>query len=292
VDTSHLRTLRLTDNLLGFYDGRVAGQAFGPEPNWVDDGAMELGVCSYALVDGTDALVYDTHVSVPHAAAVRAAVEALGATRITVVLSHWHLDHIAGTEAFSDCDIVANALTASLLAEHRAAIEDGSHGGPPAISPLVVPTTTFEGSTRLEVGRLGVDLVQFDIHSADATVLHVPSEGLLLAGDTLEDTITYVSEPEGLATHLVELERMRGLGGDRIYPNHGSVEAIGGGYADTLIAATEQYVEALLRHARDPRPEDSDLRGFIREPLAAGWVTYFPPYERVHQSNLERVRAS
>ncbi len=105
--TEHLRTLRLTEHLIGFYDGRIPGQTFADGANWVDDGALELGVCSYALVDGADALVYDTHISVPHAAAVRAEVERLGATRITVVLSHSHLDHIAGTEAFAGCEIVA-----------------------------------------------------------------------------------------------------------------------------------------------------------------------------------------
>ena len=292
MTTTHLRTLRLTKHLIGFYDGRVPGQTFAEGPNWVDDGALELGVCSYALVDGDEALVYDTHISVPHAAAVRAAVEGLGATRITVVLSHSHLDHIAGTEAFADCEIVANALTAARLAEHRPAIEAGTQSGPPPISPLVLPTRTFEGRTRLAVGSLAVDLVQFDIHSRDATVLHVPGEGLLLAGDTLEDTVTYVSEPEGLATHLDELERMRGLGAQRIYPNHGDPDVIaGGGYAETLITATQQYVEGLLRHARDARPGDADLRAFVAGPLAAGWLVYFEPYQRVHESNLAAVEA-
>jgi glyoxylase-like metal-dependent hydrolase (beta-lactamase superfamily II) len=156
----------------------------------------------------------------------------------------------------------------------------------------VLPTQTFEGRTRLEVGGLAVDLVQFDIHSQDATVLHIPAEGVLLAGDTLEDTVTYVSEPEGLARHLDELERMRGLGGKRIYPNHGDPGVIaGGGYGETLITATQQYVEGLLRHGRDPRPGDADLRAFVAGPLAAGWLTYFEPYQRVHESNLAAVAA-
>ncbi len=186
--------------------------------------------------------------------------------------------------------MVANALTAERLHRDRAAIESGTQSGPPAIDPLVMPTTTFEGRTHLEVGRIGVDLVQFDIHSRDGTVLHIPDEGLLLAGDTLEDTVTFVSEPEGLATHLVELERMRGLAIDRIYPNHGSAEIIAaGGYDAHLITATEQYVGELLRHAREPRPGDDDLRAFIAGPLAAGWVSYFPPYQGVHESNLAAV---
>ncbi len=287
----HLRVLHLTDHLLGFYDGRVPGQRFMAGENWVDDGALELGVCSYALVDGGDALVYDTHISVAHATAIRRSLEALGVARIRVVLSHAHLDHVAGTEAFADCEILANELTGAGLGERRAAIEAGTAGGPPAIDPLVLPTSTFDRTTRLRVGALDVDLEQFDIHSRDGTVLRLASEGILLAGDTLEDTVTYVSEPENLATHLAELERLRAFAsGCRIYPNHGSVEAIaGGGYADTFITATEEYVAGLLRHARDPHPGDDDLRTFLAGPLAAGWVTYFAPYERVHASNLAAV---
>jgi cyclase len=289
--TDHLRTLQLTDHLLGFYDGRVPGHRFRSEENWVDDGALELGVCSFALIDGGDALVYDTHISIPHAAAVRRTLEELGATRITVLLSHSHLDHIAGTEAFAGCEILANELTAERLAERRPAIEAGTASGPPAISPLVMPTATFDRTTQLQIGSLAVDLEQFDIHSRDGTVLRAASEGILLAGDTLEDTVTYVSEPEGLRTHLVELERLRSYAaGCRIYPNHGSLEAIaGGGYADTFITATEEYIAGLLRHAREPQTGDDDLRAFLAGPLAAGWVTYFAPYERVHESNLAAV---
>jgi cyclase len=289
--TDHLRTLQLTDHLLGFYDGRVPGHRFRSEENWVDDGALELGVCSFALIDGADALVYDTHISIAHAAAVRRTLEELGATRITVLLSHSHLDHIAGTEAFAGCEILANELTAERLAEGRPAIEAGTASGPPAISPLVMPTATFDRTTQLQIGALAVDLEQFDIHSRDGTVLRVASEGILLAGDTLEDTVTYVSEPESLPTHLVELERLRSYAaGCRIYPNHGSLEAIaGGGYADTFITATEEYIAGLLRHAREPQAGDDDLRTFLAAPLAAGWVTYFAPYERVHESNLAAV---
>ena len=36
----------------------------------------------------------------------------------------------------------------------------------------------------------------------------MPSAGLLFAGDTLEDPITYVGEPERLTKHLDDLERM------------------------------------------------------------------------------------
>jgi cyclase len=287
-----MHVLRLGDNLLGFYEGRTPGIGDDPTASWVEDGALSLGICSYALVDGSDAIVYDTHVSVDRARMIREAIERLGASRIRVVLSHWHLDHVAGTEAFADCEIISNRLTAELLVEHRAAIEAGTHDGPPAISPLVLPTTTFEDRMSLAMPSIHVELVQFDIHSQDETVIHLPAEGLLLAADTLEDTITYVSEPERLELHIGELERLRALGADRILPSHGSRERIErGGYAETLIDATQRYVRDLLNTAGQPRERHEDLRAFIADQLAAGWIEWFEPYERVHRSNLEAVAA-
>ena len=102
-----MEILRPWPHVMAFYAGRVAGEAFMPEPNWVDDGALSLGIASYAIVNGSKALVYDTHVSLAHARMVRTALEAEGITDFTVLLSHWHLDHVAGTEVFQDCEIIA-----------------------------------------------------------------------------------------------------------------------------------------------------------------------------------------
>ena len=137
-----MRVLRPADGIVAFYDGRVEGYRFAEGPNWVDDGALALGIASYAIVDGDEALIYDTHVSVDHARFVRDALEAEGVTRFVVLLSHKHLDHIAGTAAFADCEVIATALTAEALAARRGAIEAGTLAGPPGIDPLVLPTRT------------------------------------------------------------------------------------------------------------------------------------------------------
>jgi glyoxylase-like metal-dependent hydrolase (beta-lactamase superfamily II) len=288
--TSHFRYLRLTDNLIGFYDGRVEGHSFSSEPNWVDEGALSLGICSYALIDGDEAVVYDTHVSPEHGQKIRQTLERLGAKKICVVLSHWHLDHVAGTSAFSDCAIIANSRTASLLSEHKLAIENGTHHGPPAISPLILPTETFEGQMELQCGKLALELIEMNIHSSDATVLLMPNEKLLLAGDTLEDTITYVAEPGRLRDHLPELDRMFGFDIESIFPNHGDPVIIeNGGYRKTLIRATQQYIRTLLRCATDDQLRAKPLQELIAGPLQAGWVSYFPPYENVHRDNLAAV---
>jgi glyoxylase-like metal-dependent hydrolase (beta-lactamase superfamily II) len=277
-----LRVLRPAPAVYAFYDGRIEGYRFDESPNWVDDGALSLGIASYAIVSCGAALVYDTHVSVEHAQRIRAVLEDEGARDFTVLLSHWHLDHVAGTEAFGDCEVIACARTAELLAMHRDAIESGSLEGPPAIEPLVLPTRTFRGRHSLEIGGTRLELLQTEIHSDDAVVVWWREEGLLFCGDTLEDTVTYVDEPTRLSVHRRNLGLLRELGPARILPNHGDPDVIAsGGYSAGLIDATERYIDLLL----DTPP--LELRDAVDR--LGGDVHYYGPYERVHRHNLELV---
>jgi len=285
VAADHLRVLRPAAAVYAFYDGRIDGYRFDEEPNWVDDGALSLGIASYAIVSGEAALVYDTHVSVEHARRIRATLEDEGIRELTVVLSHWHLDHIAGTEAFSDCEVIACERTAEVLNEHRAAIESASLEGPPAIDPLVLPTSTFGGRQALAVGDIRLELLHTEIHSDDAVVVWWPDERLLLCGDTLEDTVTYVDEPARLPAHRQNLEQLRELAPAQILPNHGDPGVIvAGGYSDGLIGATQRYIDLLL----DAPP--LSLRDVV-DMLGSEDVHYYQPYERVHRHNVELVRA-
>jgi len=285
-----MRVLRPFPHIWAFYDGRIDGYKWSDQPNWVDDGALSLGIASYAIVDGNEALIYDTHVSVGHARFVRETLQAAGVTRFVVVLSHWHLDHIAGTEAFADCTIIANSRTAAHLARHRAAIEAGTHHGAPAVKPLIAPTHTFEGSAHIHVGGLHIDLVQCNIHSDDATVVWLGHDGLLLAGDTLEDTVTYVSEPESLGAHLADLDRLSALEPRRILPNHGAPDIIAdGAYRTAMIGATQGYLRKLTAARTDTDLRARPLHDWIAPALASGALTWFAAYEAVHARNLVRV---
>jgi glyoxylase-like metal-dependent hydrolase (beta-lactamase superfamily II) len=289
---STMRILRPYPNVLAFYDGRIEGvRAYSPDKNWLDDGAYELGVATYAILEGAEALVYDTHISIAHARIVRRTLAEAGIRSIKVVLSHWHADHVAGNEVFADCEIIANPLTARTLAEHRDEFENG--GRTPAIKPLIMPTRVVEGDTSMRIGQTDIELRRTDIHSEDGMVLLLPATGLLFAGDTLEDPITYVSEPGRLMRHLVELGRMSGWEIGRILPNHGSAETIaGGGYGRGLIDATIRYVDALTRAKHDPDLAGRDLQSFVPDAFAAGEITYFSPYEKVHRRNVEVVASS
>jgi cyclase len=286
----HLRVLRPADGVYAFYDGRIEGYRFSPERNWVDEGALALGVASYALLSGEHALVCDTHTTVGHARRVREALEDEGARHFTVVLSHWHLDHVAGTEVFGDCEVISSDRTAAHLAARREAIEAGELEGPPPIDPLVLPTRTYEDRMTLGIGDLSAELIHVDIHSDDATVVWLPGRRLLLCGDAMEDTVTYVDEPQSFDAHLADLDRLRELGPERILPSHGDPEVIaGGGYPPGLIDATQRYIRTLQRVGDEPALREPPLRELVADSIEAGWVNYFPPYEEVHRENLATV---
>ena len=289
MPTELVRVLRPAEHIYAFYAGRPApGAPPAANPTWVESGALSLGVASYAIVDGDEALVYDTHTTVEHARAVRAALEAAGVKHMTAFLSHWHLDHVAGTEVFADCEIVAGPLTAELLSRHRVAIEDGTYEGPPAINPLILPTRILDGPTPLNVGTLTVEAFPADIHSQDSYLLWLPEQRILLAADAVEDTLTYLSEPERLEAHLGDLEKLAALHPQRILPAHGDPQIIAaGGYSAGLISATEDYVRWMLRARCDPSLRSQTLREVLAESLERGWITYYEPYEAVHRANLQ-----
>lgn len=286
-----LRILRPHPAVRAFYSGRVPGDRYAPGENWVDDGALSLGIATYAILQGDEAVVYDSHVSPDHARAMRAALEAEGVRRFRLVLSHCHRDHVAGNAVFADGEIIANARTLAHLTRDRAGIEAGTR--PPAINPLVLPNRVFEHAMTLSLGGAELHLITANIHSDDATLIWWPSEGLLFAGDTVEDCATYVGAPQDFATHLQDLDRLQVLGARAILPNHGAAEVIAaGGYGPELLAATARYIRWLMDLPANPDRATTPLRAVIADDLARGALVWWADYQRVHDQNIARTLAA
>jgi len=275
--------------MLAFYDGRIKGvRLYSDELNWLDDGAYSLGFASYVIFDQGEALVYDTSISIEHAQAIRLELERRGVTSIRVVLSHHHKDHVAGTEAFADCEIIASEKTYRALRDEHNAFAKSS----PPINPVIMPTTVFADVMELTVGDIDVELRPLDVHSFDGLTMYLPKTQLLLAGDTLEDTVTYVAEPDRLEVHLAELNRLATWDIRTILPNHGAPHRIaGGGYDPSFIDATRNYVEKLLCCRNAPDLAELRLSEFVAPSIESGALTYFQPYEQVHVWNVESVLA-
>jgi glyoxylase-like metal-dependent hydrolase (beta-lactamase superfamily II) len=286
-----MRVLRINDHLLCFYDGRPAEASVPPgDNNWADFGANNVGVATYVITHGDRALVYDAYPSVRQAQWVRDYLTRMGIRHFVLVNSHWHLDHVGGNAVYADSDAIATARTRDLLIAKKAAIEAGTAWGPPAIAPLVIPDIVITADTTVYLGDIRVELRPVDIHSADGLVIHLPGDHILLAGDTLEDTLTFISEPEAIPEHYRNLAAMRQWGFDRILPNHGNPDVIAkGGYPLALIDVTRTYLRRMVEHSHDRDFLTQPIEAYLGDALRNGTVSLWWAYRDAHQTNLARV---
>jgi cyclase len=289
------KIFHINDHVIAFYDGRNTDR-ISPDPNWVDDAANKLGVATYAIYQGNKAVVLDTFPTIAQAQWQRSTLESMGITDITVVISHWHNDHIAGNEVYADRPIIQTALGDQILHDLEADLEAGTtFFGPPAINPVVFATETFVGSKTLHVGSIRLELKQINIHSPDELVMLLPQDGILFSGDTTEDTETFMVEYADLLIHARNLKQMRKMKFHRILPNHGDPDVIeAGGYDKRFVDATIEYITNMVDGADEPNFLDEPLENFtgkyIRQPHCT--VSLFEPYRDVHEFNKQGVFAA
>lgn len=292
IDTRSIKPIKaieINDHILAFYAGRDWTRIRN-EHNWLDDGAMKLGIAAYAIYKNNKAVIYDTLADIRQAMWMRNHLENMGVKHFTVILSHWHLDHIAGNEIFNDCNIISNSLTHKLLLINKADIEMGCCEGPPKIKPLILPNITFDNEINLYLDNLKLEIRNVNIHSKDGTIIYIPSDKILIAGDTLEDSITYIDEADSLVEHVENLQQLKKLPFTSILPNHGDPNVIkDGGYDKTLINATINYITRMVGQAHDKNFLKSTMKSFLQEEIEKGWVYYYEPYEEVHSENLLKV---
>ena len=289
---SNIRVLKLTDYLTAFYDGRPAT----PPPKtdkprtWVEYGSMDLGIASYVIHHGDRAVVYDTLPTVQQARWVRDYLEKMGIKRFTVVNSHFHLDHVGGNEAYRDEVIIASKGTLQTLAARKEAIETGKFWGPPAVSPLVLPNAVFERRMDITIGEITVELHNVNIHTPDSVVAYIPKDKIVLPGDTIEDSVVFISNPSNVVEQIDNLAEFGRWDITRLYPNHGNIEVIRkGGYDKGLIEATRIYLRNMVRRAKDEGFLEMPIEAVIGESLSKGWITLWEPYRHVHDVNRKRL---
>jgi glyoxylase-like metal-dependent hydrolase (beta-lactamase superfamily II) len=287
----NMRVFEINDHLLCFYDGRPAeNSAPAGKPNWADFGAMNVGVATYVIHRGGRALVYDTYPSTQQARWVRDYLVKIGIRQFAIVNSHWHLDHVGGNAIYADVDRISTEKTFERLTARKAAIEAGTEWGPPAINPLVLPNITISADTSYFVEDIKVELRPVNIHSEDGLVAYLPHDRILLAGDTLEDTLTFIAEPGQIPAQIQNLRQLQRWNIDRIFPNHGNPAVIAnGGYRTTLIDATVDYLHRMVAHAHDPDYLEGSMEDYVHDSVSKGWVTPWWAYRDAHHKNLAVV---
>ncbi|RDA92691.1 hypothetical protein CP533_3708 [Ophiocordyceps camponoti-saundersi (nom. inval.)] len=213
-----------------------------PDPN------NDLGVTSYFLTDGKQAIMFDTLTSPKLASACLQMVQnnnnqagnnqsndqdSIGNVQ-QVVLSHKHQDHTAGLPApeLNQAKVITQENTRQALAQAKSR----------------PPDETYAESATLSLGGNNVNLLHFVGHTNDGTGACVGD--VCLMGDECEDNVPFIAEPERIQSQIQNLgktiQTVQSQGVDKVCPAHGNGNTIAGGcFSLALCQSNMQYLQIM-----------------------------------------------
>lgn len=181
-----------------------------------------------------------------------------------VVNTHHHLDHTGGNCVFAaqGADIIAQENAASALIPHwnyvMSHLADYTLTQQDMEGTTVVPVSIlFRDSVKIDAGGITAEVKSFGCtHSPGSSIVYLPSERILFAGDILfTDCHPFLAEGD-LRTWVRALNRLMGMDVEKIIPGHGPVS----GKKD--LQAMKQYLMIFDKEARKvvaTAPDKTDI---------------------------------
>ncbi len=233
----------------------------------------------------------------------------------TVVNTHANGDHWFGNELVADAEIIASQTTAEEMATNGPDLIQGMLGQPGPLGRFarhiftpfdfsgITPTPatrTFEVEITLDVGGTEVQVVNLGpAHTGGDSVVFVPSERVLYAGDLLFIGGTPISWAGPISNWITACDRMFALEPAVVVPGHGPVVTAQGIHQvrDYLVWVQDQ---ARARHEKGMSPEDAmrdislgrfaelDEHGRIAQNVLAVYYELDPTLERVDTREVFR----
>jgi glyoxylase-like metal-dependent hydrolase (beta-lactamase superfamily II) len=182
-----------------------------------------------------------------------------------LVLSHYHAVRVLGASAYTGAEIIASDVTRALIVERGQQDMDSEIGrfprlfrGKESIPGLTWPHLTFHKQMTLWMGKREVQIIHIGrSHTAGDTVVWLPKERVMFAGDTVE----YGATPYCGDAHFTDwpgtLDAVRALGPEALVP--------GRGRSLTTRREVEEGIEGT-------RAFTSDLFSRVRQVVAKGWT--------------------
>jgi glyoxylase-like metal-dependent hydrolase (beta-lactamase superfamily II) len=146
-----------------------------------------------------------------------------------VVLTHYHAVRVLGASAYKGAEIIASDVTRAMIVERGQQDMDSEIGrfprlfrGKDSIPGLTWPSLTFHKRMTLYLGKREVQLIHIGrSHTAGDTVVWLPKEKVLFAGDTVE----YGATPYCGDAHFTDwpdtLSAIQALGPEKMVPGRG-----------------------------------------------------------------------
>ena len=170
-----------------------------------------------------------------------------------VVLSHYHAVRVLGAAAYKPEHVIASRDTYDLIVERGQQDYESEVGRFPrlfqsveTVPGLTWPTLVFEKSLTLFMGKREVQILQLGRgHTKGDTVVWLPKEKVMFAGDLVEYGATPYTGDAYLQDWPQTLARLRALGPEKLVPGRGAAlktpQEVEDGIAGTQAFLTQMY---------------------------------------------------
>ena len=253
------------------------------------------------FVVGRDAvLVVDTRATPRLARELREAIRSVTDRPVRFVfLSHYHAVRTLGASAFEGVPVIASRGTAQWIAE-RGEADFASEldrfprlfRGVEEIPGLTRPALAFEGALAVDLGGgVEVELRGFGrAHTQGDAAAWVPSQGVLFAGDLVENGVAVYAGDAYIADWLEALPRVAAAGARALLPGRGA--AVRGAEVAAAIGRTAEFLTALRDVVGGAMASGGEVAACFRAAEAAMRPRFgeWPVFEHALPFDVARMR--
>jgi glyoxylase-like metal-dependent hydrolase (beta-lactamase superfamily II) len=241
------------------------------------------------VVVGPDGVVVvDAQATPAMAADVVARIAGVTRQKVTqVVLTHYHAVRVLGASGYGHPTVIASDATRDLIVERGQQDMESEIGrfprlfrGKETIPGLTWPTHTFHRRMTLWLGGREAQVIHVGrSHTAGDTVVWLPQERVLFAGDTVEFGATPYCGDAHFGDWASTLAVIRQLGVERMVPGRGRA-LMSRAECEEAIEGTRAFTTDLFARVRDGVAKGwalkeiyDDTMGFMR-PRYGHWVIF------------------
>lgn len=192
-----------------------------------------------------------------------------------VVLTHYHAVRVLGASGYEGAEIIASDVTRDMIVERGQQDMDSEIGrfprlfrGKESIPGLTWPHVVFHRRMTLWMGEREVQIIHIGrSHTAGDTVVWLPRERVLFAGDTVEYGATPYCGDAHFADWPGTLDAIRALGPEKLVPGRGR-SLMSAAECEEAIAGTRAFTSDLFAIAKRAVAAGKDLHATYQEAMA------------------------